>query len=482
MEATAAGGDASARRVAFAIDPRLAERAPNRPPRRTKKNAMKLLMLTPRFPYPPRRGDTLRSWGEIVFLSQHHDIWLACIDQKTPRPAHLQHVRHFCRDVTVVPRGRLVALSRGVRSWLNGASLTQGYFSDSALRDIVAGWSRSIRFDAVLTYSSAMGDYAACVGGGRKVLDLVDVDSCKWQRYAERRSFPRNLLYESEAHRLAAYEEHLIDAHDVSLLVNEREKAKLAERADLSRIGVLRTCIDIDRYRASAARSAAGRVTQQPIIGTIASMFYPPNVEGVLWFSRHVWPVIRRAVPNARWLIVGNKPVRKIRRLHNPPHVVVTGFVEDIRPTLHSMRVYVCPIHSDLGVQSKLVVAMAAGKACVVTPQAAEGVDFTNDPPFIVAREAHTFAESVLAVLRDDALACKLGVRAHEVAKRHYQIRDQLALLDQFLRGRQPGDEQYGETALRTMFQPDNAAAGGPDPSTRTDVSPDESELERIST
>ncbi|MFQ5806469.1 MAG: hypothetical protein ACE5I3_08470, partial [Phycisphaerae bacterium] len=162
---------------------------------------MKILMLTPRFPYPPDRGDTLRSWSELDFLTQRHDVWLASVDERQPDEDRLAVLRRRCRDIAVFVRPASWSLIRGAFSLLGRRSLTEGFFYSGRLARCVRKWSEQIGFDAVLTYSSAMLPYADRVSATRRVLDMVDVDSAKWRVCAARsRSFLRR-LYALEAKR-----------------------------------------------------------------------------------------------------------------------------------------------------------------------------------------------------------------------------------------------------------------------------------------
>jgi glycosyltransferase involved in cell wall biosynthesis len=159
---------------------------------------------------------------------------------------------------------------------------------------------------------------------------------------------------------------------------------------------------------------------QEPVVGMVGSMFYPPNVRAVHWFGRYVWPVVKGAIRAARWLILGRRPTRSVRRWGQLPGITVTGYVPDVRPFLNETRCIINAVDNDLGVQSKLVVAMAAGRPAVITPKAAGGLVYDDPPPFVVVGSPRPFAEAVIRVLRDDAFARALAGRARAVAEAHY--------------------------------------------------------------
>ena len=395
---------------------------------------MNILMLTPRFPYPQNRGDTIRSWNELEYLTRRHDVWLGSLNERRPDPAHLERVRGICRDVAVVSRSTPAPLLRGGISLLRGRSLTEGFFSSFSLERTIAAWAASVGFDAVLTYSSAMAPFAELVDT-RRVLDMVDVDSYKWQVYADRSRPPLRWLYALEQRRLAALEAECVRSHAVTLVVNERERRKLITRLGPRRSDVAPTCVELAEGTQASTSGPGSDLPSEPIVGCLGSMFYPPNVRAIEWFGRNVWPRVRQALPQARWWIVGSRPVRRVRRWGREPGVTVTGFVPDPRQYLEAMRVFVNPVDGDIGVQSKLLVAMAAGRPAVVTPDSAAGIDHAGEPPFLIERTPEGFADAVVRLLRDDALAARLSTRARNLIANSYQSDQALRRVERWLRG-----------------------------------------------
>lgn len=393
---------------------------------------MKILILVHRFPYPPTRGDCLRSWGEVQFLGSRHDVWLACIDRKTPRPEDLDQARAVCRDVAVVTRGGAASLACGGMSLLHGRSLTEGYFWDERLAAILRQWDGAVGFDAVLTFSPAMAPYAALVRAPRRVLDMNDVESAKWRSYAQRGNRALRWLYAWEARRLPRMEAAAIGDHNVTLLVNALERDKLSP-AQRECATVVRTGLDLSHY--GTLDDPGWELPTDPVIGMLGSMSYAPNVRAVNWFGRYVWPLIESACPAAQWLIVGSRPTRAVRRWGRARNVTVTGFVPDVRPWLRRMRVLACAPCEQIGVQTKLIEALAASRPTVITPAAAAGIEYDDPPPFIIAAAARQFAGSALHLFRDDAHARALARRARLLAEQYYDAHDQLRTIERWLTG-----------------------------------------------
>jgi polysaccharide biosynthesis protein PslH len=395
---------------------------------------MKLLILVHRFPYPPTRGDALRAWGEIEHLAARHDVWLACVERAAPRPEHVARARELCREVAVVVRGPAACAVGGALRLLAGGSVTEGYFFDRRLAAVLARWDRKVDFDAVLTFSPAMAPYATLVRARRRVLDMNDVESARWRAFALRSQPPLRWLYALESRRLPPAEAVWMHAHDLTLLVNERERAKLPS-AWRSRAAVVHTGVDLAQYGTCWNPETGPVLPDEPVLGIVGSMSYGPNIRGVEWFGRRVWPRVLQEIPAARWWIVGRRPARSVRRWGRQPGVTVTGFVEDVRPYLAALRVYVCPVREQIGVQTKLIEALGAARPAVVTPAVASGFQYDDPPPFAVASSAREFAQAVVRLLRDAAAARSLARRARAVAEREYDAREQLARVEKCLVG-----------------------------------------------
>lgn len=390
---------------------------------------MKILVLTPRFPFPPQRGDTLRVWKQIEHLGKRHDVWLASLTDRPPNPNHQAHVATICRELAVVPHPPRCAWLRGLAGFARGRSLLASFFQSPALARRVAAWHQAFNFDSVLTFTVVMQPQTLRDRNVRRVLDMCDVDSEKLRAYARRSRGPLAWAYRTEARRFERHEQTAAEASDLTLLVNERERQKLVRRHDLPNTAVLPTCV----VRPTAGAAA---LPTQPIVGLVGALCYPPNVRSVIWFARHVWPLVRSACPTAEWWLVGRDPTRAVQKLDRAPGVRVIGAVPEMLPYLRRMRVVVNPVRGDLGVQSKTLMALAAGKASVVTPEVAGGIPYGDgDAPFLVESIPDRFARATVKLLHDDASARALGRRGQAVIARCFDPAMHFEQLERWLAG-----------------------------------------------
>lgn len=391
---------------------------------------MKILMLTPRLPYPPTRGDCIRAWGELRHLSRNNDVWLASLNDAAPPPAALAHLHNHCRDVVVAPRGALAAVARGARSFLAGNTVTEGYFSSPRLARTLQEWSLRVSFDALLAFSSAMAPYGLGITAPRRILDMNDVDSVKWERYAARAAAPFRWLYTIEGRRLADRERRWAGQYDSTIVVNSRERARLDERCAPRNAVIGRTGVAIP-----PPADVQFTPPDEPVVGFVGSMAYPPNIRAALWFADHAWPRVRQAVPAARWEIIGRAPTAAIRRLARRPGVSVSGTVPDIRVHLRRLRVFVAPLQDDLGVQTKLIEALALARPAVVSAHAAAGMEWQGAPPFLIESRPAEFAAAVVRLLNDSRLAAGLARAAYATATQFYDVEREAGRIEELLGG-----------------------------------------------
>ncbi|MCO6436851.1 MAG: TIGR03087 family PEP-CTERM/XrtA system glycosyltransferase [Phycisphaerae bacterium] len=405
-----------------------------------------------RVPYPPNKGDKLRAFRQIEHLSTKHEIWCAAFADRGEDGRHVDSLRRWCAEVEVVRLRPAWAKLRALVALARGRTLTEGYFWSHAMRTALAAWSARTRFDAVFAYSSSMASYALGVPAGRRILDLCDLDSLKWQDYAR---FGRGLmssLYEIEGRRLGRRERSWITAFDATLLITEAEASHLPLHLR-RRVQIMGNGVTLGEWGV-AARSAHD--DDGPVIGFVGAMDYLPNVDAVTWFVRTSWPAIRARFPEARFRIVGHRPVRAVRRLVSFPGVEVVGAVADVQAEVRRTDVSVAPLRIARGLQNKVLEAMAEGVPVVLTPGAAEGIDGRADHDYCIAAEATDFAVRVVRLLLDATLRDRIGAAGRALVAHKFRWAEQLARLDEVLTD---GGEPHRVVAQRTI-QPDGDHPG----------------------
>ncbi len=387
-----------------------------------------ILFLAHRFPYPPDRGDKIRSWHILQALTVIAPVHLCCLIDDPRDLAHLPLLEHMCVSVSVVPRRRtkMMAMAAGLS---NGMPASVAAFSSSALQRKIDHVLESEAIDTIFAFSGQMAQFVPeAIGARRFVMDFVDVDSAKFLGYAEQQRGPMSVANRFEGQRLAQFERKIALRADINLFVSENE-AELFRKAtglDASRVRALENGIDLVRFDPALPRVGVdiGKGSA-PLIVFTGQMDYAPNVEAVEDFALRTMPRIMAAVPDAHFAIVGRAPTSQVCALARLDGVIVTGEVSDTRDWLAAADVIVAPLKLARGIQNKVLEAMAMAKVVVASSAAAQGIDARAGRDLIVADGDEAVAGAILSLIADPLRRATIGqsARAQMVARYDWQAR-----------------------------------------------------------
>lgn len=393
-----------------------------------------ILFLSHRIPYPPNKGDKIRSWNLLRGLAERHTVHLGTFVDDPDDWQHVDALRRVCGELCVRPLEPRRARLRSVGGLAAGRALTIDFYRDSALSGWIANLSATHRLDGVFVYSSSMAQYAERLplpAGVPRVIDFCDVDSDKWAQYSRGHRWPMSWVYGREARLLAHAERRYADAFDATLVSAEPEAEILRALAPSARqrIAVLPNGVDTGYFDPARAWPAPYAEGSKPVVFT-GAMDYHPNVDGVAWFAREALPAIRRRCPVAQFWIVGSNPTAEVRALGDLDGVHVTGRVPDVRPYLAHAAVVVAPLRIARGVQNKVLEGLAMARPLVVTPNAVQGIAGVGPAEVAVAGDIAAMVDAVLAALDREPGSV---AAAREFVLRHYGWEAQVAALDRLL-------------------------------------------------
>ena len=358
---------------------------------------MKILYLAHRIPYPPNKGEKIRTFHQIQQLARRHPIHLYSFVDDPNDLTGASKLRESCASVEVVYRGQARTFLHAAAAFLKRSPFSVSLFYRKALAETVAQKAATERFDCIIVSSSSMAQYACLVPNVPKILDFIDMDSEKWGLYAEHRRFPLSLIYRVEAERLAKYEDEMAHVFDHSIVISEEERRVFQKRVSDRPVAVISNGVDFEYF--SPSRIVSGGNSQPSIVFT-GVMDYFPNVDAVQFFCGEVFCRVRDLVPNAHFYIVGRNPTRQVNELGKKTNVIVTGTVPDVRPYLVQATVSVAPFRLARGVQNKVLEAMAMGVPVVGTPEAFKGISAIEQDGIRIADDPRSFAQQVTTFLQ----------------------------------------------------------------------------------
>lgn len=361
----------------------------------------KLLYLVHRIPYPPNKGDKIRSFHFLQALAAEYQIFLGTFIDDPDDRQHVGVLKTFCRDICCIDLNPKFGKLKSLQGLLSGEALSLPYYRNRELRKWVDKTISEQGIERVMIFSSPMAQYVEKFSDLHWVADFVDVDSDKWRQYGLSKTWPASWIYRREAEKLLAYERLIAARADATLFVSEQEASlfKTLAPESASKIGFVNNGVDTDRFD-PGLHYVSPFANRQPTIVFTGAMDYWANVDAVKWFAERVLPSIKRCRPEVNFYIVGSKPTREVLQLaENDPAVIVTGRVEDVRPYVAHADVVVAPLRIARGIQNKVLEAMAMAKPVVVTSAALDGIPGSADLQVMVADVAEEFADFVLRFL-----------------------------------------------------------------------------------
>ena len=393
-----------------------------------------LLYLVHRMPYPPNKGDKVRSYHLLKHLVARHRVFVGTFVDDPDDEVHVETLRGLCAAAHVSRLHPARARIGSLGGLLGGEALTLRYYRDAALQRWVQETARRERIDAVVVFSSSMAQYAE--GLGLPVwVDFVDVDSAKWTEYADHHRWPMSWLYRREGGQLLAYERAVAARAAHSFFSTEKEAALFRTLAPECADRVEEMCngVDADHFAPDPSRASPFAAGETPVVFT-GAMDYWPNIDAVSWFAAEMLPALRAQFPALRFHIVGRNPAPAVRSLAGDGDGVdVTGTVPDVRPYLQHAAVVVAPLRLARGIQNKVLEAMAMGRPVVAGWQCAEAITARRGTELVDAGDAAEFVAEIGALLRDPARAAAIGAAGRRRVQQDYSWDAHLAIFDRHL-------------------------------------------------
>jgi sugar transferase (PEP-CTERM/EpsH1 system associated) len=400
-----------------------------------------VLYLVHRIPFPPNKGDKIRSFNILRDLSRKHDVYLAAFIDDTEDWQHVERLERYCAELFLRPVGGWRSRVSAISAMLRGQSLSVGFYKDRAMQEWVSSVVESKDISSVIAFSSTVAQYLPSPNKGDLALiaDFVDLDSDKWRQYSRRSWWPKSMIYAYEAAALKRWEQYVLErVNAVTLVSDEERRLMLQDDASMgSKVHVVRNGVDTDYFDPDGDLENPYHPGTSNVVFT-GAMDYYANIESVTWFVESVWPGIRARRTDAYFWIVGSNPTRGVLALSSIPGVTVTGRVADIRPYLKFADVAVAPLRLARGIQNKVLEALAMNVPIVAAPQALQGLDENPPSSVAVAGEPDEFASAVLRYLESGSRTT--GERGRTYVAEHFDWRTNLSKFGDLASSLRPGN------------------------------------------
>jgi polysaccharide biosynthesis protein PslH len=391
-------------------------------------------------PSPPRYGAQARVHGLMTHLARRHDLTAVVLIDEVSFDADecRRAMKAYCREVVLVPMPKLNDLAKRLlqlRSLASTRTFERLLFTVPAVQRALDQVLRASRFDLVNLEFSFLShfDLRQAPPGERPppvVVDSHNIDYELARQYARAgASLARRVYAEVNWRKMRREELGGYHAADGVYLCSMTDERRLLEQIPGVRTAVIPNAADVEYYQPRPT-------DPQPDGRTLVffgHMSYVPNIDGVTWFAKDIWPRIAKANPDAHFKIIGDRPPASLLALAGP-RIELTGFVSDLRPHLAEAAAVVVPLRLGGGTRLKIVEAMAMGKAVVSTTLGAEGIEAIPGGDLLIEDQPAAFAAAVNRLLADPALAGRIGQSARRLAVRLYSWNGAADALEGFYR------------------------------------------------
>jgi sugar transferase (PEP-CTERM/EpsH1 system associated) len=365
-----------------------------------------LIFISHRIPYPPNKGDKVRSWNALKRLAERYRVHLGTFIDDSADWRHEPVIRELCESYLLLPLNKFVGKLRSMQAFFTGKALTVPYFRDARLVRWLDRIQERYQPSKAFTYSSGVAAYVMGENWKdvRRVHDMVDVDSDKWRQYAEGKHGISRWVYDREGRKLFAFEREIAAEYDVILFVSENEAEMFRRLSSIKapKIYAMRNGVNTDYFNPELNYDNPYLGGEKPVVFT-GTMDYWPNVDAAKWFTANVLEKMLQKVQNSTFYIVGANPTPDVIDLGKHPAVTVTGRVPDIRPYISHARVVVAPLQIARGVQNKVLEGMAMEKPVIASPMALEGIEAEPGRDLLVAKTPEEFVSAVAMVIEKGA-------------------------------------------------------------------------------
>ena len=415
---------------------------------------MKILFLTPQLPNPPHKGTTIRNFNLIKQLSKNHEVHLLSFVRSEDDLPWLDELRRYCRSVETVIAPRH-SMTRRLLAFLFSplpdmamrlpspefsarleALLARENFDIVQVEGIeMAQYGLAMKgYDLASTFLAGLGLHGGMLAGSSITRSKLVFDDHNAEYVLQQRAYETDRRYPTRWHRalysfvqqikLRRYEAAVCRAADAVVAVSERDREALRDIVPDLPIAVVPNGVDSAYF--SALVPAGGYAIPPSKIRHLASLVFTgtldfrPNIDAVTWFCEEVLPLIKKEIFHIHFYIVGKSPTREVLRLGEDAAVTVTGYVSDVRPYIAQAKVYVVPIRMGAGTKLKVLEAMAMGIPVVSTSLGAEGIAVTPDQDVLVADDAASFAEKVVALMNNEPMRRQMSERGRALMEARY--------------------------------------------------------------
>ncbi len=381
----------------------------------------KLLYLVHRIPYPPNKGDKIRSHHFLKALAEHYQVYLGTFIDDEEDWQYQQALADYCQDVCCLGLNPRLSKLKSLKGFVTGQALSLPYYQSQAMQQWVNQTLAQQEIKKAFIFSSVMAQFVMSKPDLDIIVDFVDVDSDKWRQYAEKKVWPESWIYRREAKKLFEFEKQVTERSKSSFFVSRQEAELFKQSAPelQHKVTWVNNGVDTGFFDPAVDRQSPYQQGEIVLVFT-GAMAYWPNIDAVKWFAEQVFPHISSHDDRVKFYIVGSKPAQEVLALAEAnDNIVVTGRVEQVQPFLQFAALAVAPLRVARGIQNKVLESMAMEKTVIATPAAMEGIEGAESLDIVVEENAEELARLVTRLLKKNP-AERVSTQNRQFVEQHF--------------------------------------------------------------
>lgn len=365
---------------------------------------MKILFLSHLVPWPTNTGGKQLLYNLIKGLSETHDVSMICF--RHPDYSGDGGLSGFCKSLMIldIPRTRKVLLN-AIAGLVRFVPLTVSLYASRNHSATIREHLERESHDVVISRIE-MAQFIPTSYKGPKILLMEDPEQLKFARM-DKRSWKRHqrIFRWFESRRLSSYERRESSRFDRVTLISAEDVQDNRPLIPGARLACIPYGTDPEWFSPSEEEKRV-----DPMIVMTGNMYHPPNAAGAIYFCKEIFPLVKKQIPDTSFWIVGANPGPEVLQWGQTEGITVTGAVPEIRDYLRMARVSICPISLKIGVQTKVLEAMACGTPVVTTSAGNAGIQAVSGNGLYIADSPSDFANQVVSLLKGedwDEMSCR---------------------------------------------------------------------------
>jgi sugar transferase (PEP-CTERM/EpsH1 system associated) len=372
---------------------------------------MNLLVILSRIPHPLDKGDKLRAFNQIKQLAEKHQIILVALNDSNYKPQTISELNKYCKSVHIISFSRFTIVINLLKTIFSKLPFQVGYFYFNSAQKVIDKLIKDEKPDHIFCQLIRTTEYVKKYYNIPKTLDYMDVFSKGMQRRISTDNWWKRPLVSIEYKRLLHYENYIFDFFKHKVIISEQDKALIPNK-NKEEIVVIPNGVDFDFFKPIASEKKFDLLFN-------GNMNYPPNIESVEYLVTKVLPIVWQKMPAVNLIISGTSPNARVLRLKSNL-VVVSGWVNDIRTNFAQSKILVAPMQISIGLQNKLLEAMAMKIPCITTSLANNALGAKHNNEIMVADTPILFAEAIVELLNNYKKRSELAENAFEFVSKKY--------------------------------------------------------------